>query len=111
MLARNWRTLAVAAMAFAVGLLVAGGGVLPRAEAQGEGRTTGVICVIGTDYGAIAPVVIVDVPDETVIAYKFDYRSNQLELTSARTYRFDKLLQDFGTRGVTVEEVRRAVSQ
>lgn len=111
MLARNWRTLAVAAVAFAVGLLVAGGGLLSRAEAQSEGRTTGVIGLVGSPSAQIAPIVLIDVPDETIIVYSYDYRSNRIELTGARTYRFDKLLQDFNIRGVTVEEVRRAVSQ
>jgi hypothetical protein len=110
MLARNWRTLAVAAVAFAVGVGIAGGGLLRRAEAQSEGQTTGVICVVGSPSAQIAPIVIVDVPDQTMVVYKFDYRSNQVELSSARTYRFDKLLQDYNTRGVSVEEVRRAVT-
>ena len=110
MLARNWRTLAVAAMAFAVGVALTGGGLLRRAEAQSEGQTTGVICVVGAPSAQIAPIVIVDVPDQTMVVYKFDYRSNQVELSSARTYRFDKLLQDYNTRGASVEEVRRAVT-
>jgi hypothetical protein len=109
MLSRNWRTLAVAALAFAVGLLIAGGGLLRSAQAQSEGRTTGVICVVGAPSAQVAPLVIVDVPDETIIVYSYDYRSNRIELSGARTYRFDKLLQDFNTKGPTVEEVRRAV--
>jgi hypothetical protein len=110
MLARNWRTVAVAALAFGVGVLVAGGGLLRRAEAQSEGQTSGVICVVGAPSAQIAPIVLVDVPDQTMVVYRFDYRSDQIELSSARSYRFDKLLQDFNTKGATVEDVRRAVT-
>ena len=107
----NWKTALIVLMAVMLGCLLAEGGFLSGAHAQSEGRTAGVICVVGGAFSAQAPIVIVDVPDETILVYEYSYQSDDIELTAARTYRFDKLLTDFNSKGPSVEEVRRQVTR
>ena len=110
---RSWKTALVVLAAVATGVLIGGsgilpGGILPKASAIGEGQSGGVIALVG-DMSANqeAPVVLVSVPDETIMVYDFSYSDRVLRLSSARTYRFDKLLTDWQTKGPTVEEVRK----
>lgn len=105
MAAKNWQLALVALVALVAGFVLAGGG-LSRVDAQSEGRTAGVICVMGEQLNGSAPLVIVDVPDQSVVIYEYDYRNDRIELTAARTYQYDKLLPNFNTEGPTVEEVR-----
>ena len=105
---KDWKTIAIAVLSMVVGFLIASGG-FPQAQAQSEGRTPGVICVVGQERNGDAPIVIVDVPDQSVMVYEYSYSNNRIELTAARTFQFDKLLTDFNTEGYSVDEVRAAV--
>ncbi|MHC4591385.1 MAG: hypothetical protein ACYS8L_01675 [Planctomycetota bacterium] len=107
---KDWKTGVIVLVSVAAGFLLAGGRALSKAHGQSEGRTTGVICVVGEEQDQFAPIVLVDVPDQTVMVYEYSYRSDEIELTAVRTYRYDKLLEEFHPRGVTVAEVRRAVT-
>jgi hypothetical protein len=111
MATKELKIAAVVLVSMAVGFLLAGGGVLPKASGQGEGMTSGVICVVGEQYTGYAPIVVVDVPDQSVLVYEYSYSARQIRLTSARTFRFDKLLTDFQTAAPTVEEVRKRVTR
>jgi len=86
------------------------GGLLPRAYGASEGMTSGVICVVGDERNGYAPVVVLDVSEQTIVIYEYSYLARHIRLSSARTYRFDKQLPDYETDGVSVEEVRRAVT-
>ena len=51
------------------------------------------------------------VPDETIMVYDYSYLDQVLRLSSARTYKFDKLLTDWKTKGPSVEDVRGFVNR
>jgi len=106
-----WKTALVVLAAVATGVLIGGRGLLPSALGVAEGQSGGVIALVGSETNQTAPIVLVDVPDQTVLIYEYNYQSDEIELTSARTFRFDKLLTEFQTRGVTVQEVRDYVTQ
>ena len=108
-MARHWQSAVVVVVALAAGIALGGSGLLRMAYGQSEGRTSGVICVVGEERNGYAPIVLIDVPDQTVLVYEYDYSDNSIELTAARTYRFDKQLTDFQTTGVTVDAVRKAI--
>jgi len=101
----------VALVAVAAGFVLAGSGVLRSAQAQSEGRTSGVICVVGQEVNGYAPIVLVDVPDQSIMVYEYSYGNDRIELTAARTYRFDKQMADWQTEGPTVETVRQWVTR
>ncbi|MHC4479457.1 MAG: hypothetical protein ACYS8K_01305 [Planctomycetota bacterium] len=109
--ARDWKTILIVLLVVAVGVLLAGGGFRSRAYGQSEGRTSGVICVVGQAVNQFAPIVLVDVPDQTIMVYEYSYQNDDIELTAVRTYRYDKLLKEFHPEGASVEEVRRHVMQ
>ena len=108
---KGWKLALVVLACLAVGYMLAGGGVLQRVHGASEGRTTGVICVVGDAVNQRAPIVLVDIPNETIIVYEYSYQNDEIELTSARTYRFDKLLKEYQIKGESVEAVRRFVTQ
>jgi len=99
----------LAVLCVAAGFLLAGG-VLPRAYGASEGMTSGLICVVGSERNLNAPIVIVDVSEQTMVVYDYSYSARRVQLASVRTYRFDRQLVDYQTEGVSVEEVRRAVT-
>ena len=106
----TWKTAVVAVVALAALVVLADSGLLGRAQAQSEGRTSGVICVLGQERNGSAPIVLVDVPDQAIMVYEYSYGNDRIELTAARTYRFDKQLTDFQTDGASVETVRQWVT-
>jgi hypothetical protein len=110
---RSWKTALVVLAAVATGVLIGGsgilrGGILPTASAVAEGQSGGVIALVG-DMSANqeAPIILISVPDETVMVYDFSYSDRVVRLSSVRSYKFDKLLTDWQTKGPTVEDVRR----
>ncbi len=106
------KTALIVLVSVLAGAYLAGGlGSSNRAYAQGEGQASGVICVVGQGYSGYAPIVLVDVPDQTLLVYEYSYGNNRIELTAARTFRYDRRLNEFGVNGPTVEEVRQAVLQ
>ena len=114
---KSWKTAFIVLAAVTTGLLIGGsgilrGGVLPTASAIGEGQSGGVIALVGTvGVNSDAPIVLVSVPDETIMVYDYSYLDQVLRLSSARTYKFDKLLTDWKTKGPSVEDVRGFVNR
>ncbi len=111
MAAKELKVAAVILVSLVVGFLLAGGSVLPKASGQGEGMTQGVMVVVGDAYAGYAPIVLMDIPDQSILVYEYSYSARQIKLTSARTYRFDKLLTDFQTGPPTVDQVRGFVTR
>ncbi len=108
---RSWKVALVVLAALATGALIGGRG-LPLAQGIGEGQSGGVIALIGDmSPNYETPVVVISVPDQTVLAYLYSYNNRTIRLTSARTYAYDKRLTDWKTEGPTVQEVRNYISQ
>ncbi len=107
---KDWRTVAIVLLSVMVGILLAGAGVLPSAQAQMMGGRSGsIVCLVGEELNGYAPIILMDEPDQTILVYEYSYRDNEIELTSARTYRFDKLLTEFNIQGPSVGDVQRRV--
>jgi len=103
--------IAVLVLAAAVaGFLLGGGRILSRAYAQSEGMTSGVICVVGENYNGYAPIVVVDVADQCVVVYRYEYSSGRVKLTAARKFHFDKLLREYENDAPSVDDVQDYVS-
>jgi len=103
---RDWKTGVIVLVAVMAGALMGQSGLLSRAHGISEGQTSGVMALIGDVFSNTAPIVVVDVPDQTIVVYEYSYSSDRIELTSARSFRYDKLLTDYNTRGASVNEVR-----
>ena len=108
---RTWKTALVVLAAVATGVLISNSGILPRAQGIAEGQSGGVICLIGEQFSQDAPIILVSVPDQTVLIYNYNYSNRDIRLSSARTFKFDKLLTDWQTKGPTVEEVRNFINR
>lgn len=107
---QDWKTALIVVLAVVVGFFLADSGILSKkAYAQSEGQTSGVICVVGEQVNGYAPVILVDVPEQTILVYEYSYGTDRIELTAARTFRFDKKLIAYQSEGPTVEEVRQEV--
>ncbi|MFO7956981.1 MAG: hypothetical protein R6X33_07750 [Candidatus Brocadiia bacterium] len=111
MTGENWKTAAIVLLAVALGVLLGGSRLTNRAHAQSEGSSGGLIAVMGEVAGNDAPLILVDVPDQTIMVYEYSYSGDTIELTSARTYRWDKRLTDYETDGPSVDEVRAFVEE
>ncbi|MCK4298560.1 MAG: hypothetical protein KAX80_03445 [Planctomycetes bacterium] len=112
MVKEDWKTGLIVVLAVVVGILLAQSGILSsKAYAQSEGQAPGVICVLGYPVNGYAPIVLVDVPDQTLIVYEYSYGSDTIELTAARTYRFDRRLKEFNIEGPSVADVMKEVAR
>ncbi|MFO8008323.1 MAG: hypothetical protein R6V05_11385 [Candidatus Brocadiia bacterium] len=108
---RDWKVAVVVLLAVVAGGLLAGGGWQPGARAQSEGSAGGVICVIGQERSGDAPIVLVDVPDQTIVIYEYSYSADRVTLASVRSFRYDKRMRDWQTDGPSVTEVQEYVRQ
>ena len=106
---QDWKTGLIVLVSVTAGFLLAGSGILSSAHGQSEGQAGGVICVVGQERNGFAPIVLVDVPDQTIMVYEYSYANDKIELTSARTFRYDRRLTEYNIRGPTVEQVQRQV--
>jgi hypothetical protein len=106
----TWKTAVVAVVAVAVGVALGGSGLLRSAQAQSSsGSAGGVICVVGDQLNGYAPICLVDVREQTLLVYEYSYSDDRIELTSARTFAFDKQLQNYQTKP-PVDDVRQWVT-
>ncbi|NLW49450.1 MAG: hypothetical protein GXY85_01220 [Candidatus Brocadiaceae bacterium] len=103
----SWKTAVVAVVGVAAGLALAGSGLMGSAQAQSEGAAGGMICVVGQELQGTAPIVLVDVRDQSLLVYEYSYYNDRISLTSARTFRFDKQLTEYQTSGPNVDLVRQ----
>jgi len=91
--------------------VVLGGTVRDAAQAATEGQAGSIIALVGDERNNYMPVVLVDVRDQTLVIYEYNYGSGDLKLQSARSFRADKMLRDFNTDGPTVDEVEVYLEQ
>ena len=106
---QDWKMAFIVLVCVMAGFFLAGSGILSSAHGQSEGQAGGVICVVGEERNGFAPIVLVDVPDQTVLVYEYSYANDRIELTSARTFKWDRRLMEYNTRGPTFDEVRLEV--
>jgi hypothetical protein len=109
MKAHRWTVSCLILAGIALGAVLSGRLSLPQADAQGAGRAGEVVVVVGTEVSRELPIILVDSSEQTLLVYQYDYSGEDLELMSARTFRFDRLLTQFNNDGVTVDDVRREI--
>ena len=90
-------------------LLVQSGLLAPKAMAQSEGRSGGIICVIGTESNTYAPIVVLDTLDQVMMVYRYSYTDYEVKLTAVRTYQWDKRLVEWPEGRPSVQQVRQQV--
>ena len=108
---REWKMAFVILVSVMAGVFLAGSGILPAAHGQSEGRAGSVICVVGQERQGFAPVVLIDGQERTILIYEYSYANDRIELTSARTFEFDRLVKEFNVEGLSVGEVQAQVTR
>ncbi|MFO0794038.1 MAG: hypothetical protein U0586_08230 [Candidatus Brocadiaceae bacterium] len=74
--------------------------------AQGDGGARHIFGVVGNQLGSRQPFYLVDTDEQTVMVYEY-FQGGGFGLVAARSYKFDKKLQQYGrSYGTTVEEVK-----
>jgi len=104
------KTALIVLVSVMAGMFLAQSAGLRVAQGQSEGQAGGMICVTGQAGSRGLPIVLVDVPDRTVLVYEYSYANNTLEFVSARSFQYDRLSKQFNVKGPTVEEVQRSVA-
>ncbi len=107
----EWKVALIVLAALLVGAVLAGGGRAGGALAQSEGSAGNLICVMGSPFSNEAPIVLVDVLEQTLLVYRYRYSNSKIELRSVRSFRHDRGLRDWNTDGVTVNEVAEHLRQ
>ena len=96
-------------IALAFGYFLARG---PAREAEAQGMVSeagNTIVVVGQERNARIPIFLVDTREQTLCVYRYDFNANSLELSVARTYAWDKKLQEYGETRPDPDDVRRGV--
>ena len=81
--------------------------------AQGDGGAGAkhVFAVVGNQQNNREPFYLVDTRQEVIMAYEYGVQGDGLGLVSARSYRYDKLLDQYGRSnfGPKVNEIKKEI--
>jgi hypothetical protein len=81
--------------------------------AQGDGGagTRHVFAVVGSQQNNREPFYLVDTKQEVIMVYEYGVEGDGLGLTSARSYKYDKLLKQYGRSnfGPKVEKIKKEI--
>ncbi len=79
--------------------------------AQGDGSTRHVFAVVGTQQSNREPFYLVDTRQEVIMVYEYGVQGEGLGLITTRSYKYDKLLKQYGTSnfGPKVEKIKKAI--
>jgi len=110
------------ALAFLVGVLCAlilvQTGAYPLRDsnlawAQDSAATSYMLGLVGATVDKDLPIVLVDARQQTIMLYQFNTTTERLKLSQVRSYKYDRLLEDFnGGRagnGPSVEDVKKVL--
>lgn len=105
--------LVCAAIAILVVLLLPRGRA-PVALAQQSAAVGYVIGLTGAEKSGRLPVILIDTKEQAIIAYEYNYSRHRLILVTARSYRYDRQLQDYSlgtgsSNGLDVDDVRKRI--
>lgn len=79
--------------------------------AQGDGNARQVFGVVGERQGNRQPFYLVDTEEQTIMIYEY-FQGGGFGLVSARNYKYDKKLQEYGrTYGLSLEDVKEQLSR
>lgn len=105
----KWKIACLVLAGLACGAVLSGRRMIPEARAQGDGTAGNVTMVVGVAISRELPIVVCDAAEQTVLVYKYDYGSDDIELVAARSFRYDRLLTEYNVTGIKVDDVIKAV--
>ncbi len=83
--------------------------------AQGDGGASAkhVFAVVGTRQNNREPFYLVDTRQEVIMVYEYGIQGEGLGLVSTRSYKYDKLLEQYGRSnfGPKVEKIKREIGK
>ncbi len=76
-------------------------------SAQADGDARHVFGLIGQRQGNREPLYLIDTREQAIMVYEYSVQGEGLGLVTARSYKYDKELEDFGRSfGYDIEKVR-----
>ncbi|GAX61408.1 aspartyl/asparaginyl-tRNA synthetase [Candidatus Scalindua japonica] len=83
--------------------------------AQGDGGAAAkhVFAVVGSRYNNREPFYLVDTRQEVIMVYEYGVQGDGLGLASARSYKYDKLLEQYGRSsfGPKVDKIKKEIGK
>ena len=74
--------------------------------AQGDGNARHVFGLVGERQGNRQPLYLIDTEEQTIMVYEY-FQGGGLGFVAARTYKYDKKLQEHGRPyGLSIEDVK-----
>lgn len=102
----------------ATSLLTRGGDRLPNLLPMASAQSTppiagggGVFLMPGQLSEKLFGVYLLDIDAQTLATYVYDPRANRLKLAAARSYRYDRRLEEFNTADPSPDEVRQLIER
>ena len=81
-------------------------------NAQADGAARHVFGLIGQRQGNREPLYLIDTREHVILVYEYSVQGEGLGLVSARSYKYDKELEDFGRAfGYDIDKVRSHLSK
>ncbi len=81
--------------------------------AQGDGGARHVFAVVGLPQANRQPFYLVDTRQEVIMIYEYGVQGDGLGLVTTRSYKYDKLLEDYGRMrfGPKVDMIRKELEK
>jgi hypothetical protein len=83
--------------------------------AQGDGGAGAkhVFAIVGNRANNREPFYLVDTRQEVIMVYEYGVQGDGLGLASARSYKYDKLLEQYGRRifGPNVDQIKKEIKK
>ncbi len=81
--------------------------------AQGDGGAGHVFAVVGTRQSNREPFYLVDTRQEVIMVYEYGVQGEGLGLVTTRSYKYDKLLEQYGNNnfGPEVDKIKKEVEK
>ena len=85
--------------------------VVAQGAGGGGAGTKHVFAVVGNRANMREPFYLVDTRQEVIMVYEYGVQGDGLGLTYARSYKYDKLLEQYGRRnfGPTVDTIKKEI--
>lgn len=110
----KWQSTAIVVLlALVVGYIFGQSNMMPGAQAQSASSGDRIAVVMGSEADERVPFVVVDPLEETIMVYEWDMGSRVMYLRAARTYRYDKMVTEFGNadNSPSVRDVQRRLQR
>ena len=87
-------------------------GLTQDVNAQADGAARHVFGLIGQRQGNREPLYLIDTREQVILIYEYSVQGEGLGLVTARSYKYDKELEDYGrVFGSDIEKIRSYLSR